>query len=117
MCSYTWFSCLCPAGEAQAWKIIKFHMLKHLIHHIIMFGWIENTSCQAGEHCHKFYIKLIKTLTNNKENWQEQVFRFHAKSQGVQTILAEIGITNRSCVVHALVHEIYVLYKHLYMFG
>jgi ribosomal protein L17 len=66
-------------------------MVKHLIHHILMFGWIENTSCQAGEHCHKFYIKLIKRLTNNKENWQRQVFRFHAKSQAVQNILAEIG--------------------------
>ncbi len=54
------------AGERCAWRIIKFHILQHIPHHILLFGWIENSSCQAGEHCHRFYIKLIKKLTNNK---------------------------------------------------
>lgn len=66
-------------------------MLRHIINHIIKFGWIENSSCQAGEHCHKFFLKLLKRLTNNKEEWQKQIFKIHAKDQALYNIIAELG--------------------------
>ncbi len=80
-------------GEGQGWKIVKFHMLKHIIHHIIMFGWIENSSCQAGEHLHKFYLKLIRRLTNNKQDWEKQVFHIHARDQALHHMIAEVGMS------------------------
>ena len=81
-----------PTGEKKAWKIIKYHMMTHVVSCIPKFGWWENCSCQAGEHCHKFYIKLIKKLTNNKGEWEKQVFKVHARDEGLKKILAELGM-------------------------
>ncbi len=93
-CTQCDVTCLvvCTAGEGLAWQFVKYHMLRHLINHILLFGWIENSSCQAGEHCHKFYLKLIKRLTNNKEDWERQVFNVHTRDQAIQNIIAEISM-------------------------
>ena len=77
---WNWYSAW--AGGSQGWRIIKFHMISHILNHMILFGWIENSSCQAGEHCHKFYIKILKRLTNNKQDWEKQIFKIHAREQG-----------------------------------
>jgi hypothetical protein len=96
--------CLCIAcvltiqtGQCLAWKFIKFHTLRHIVHHIILFGWWENCSCQVGECCHKFYLKLIKRLTNNKEDWQKQVFNTHTKDQALRLIIGELGNISHCC--------------------
>lgn len=94
MCSDYIFSNHCfvvHTGEGLAWKFVKFHMIRHIINHIILFGWIENSSCQAGEHNHKFYLKLLRRLTNNHEDWPKQIFNIHAKEQALQNIIGEIG--------------------------
>jgi hypothetical protein len=74
----------------MAWKFIKFHSLDHLMAHITMFGWIENSSAQAGEHCHKFYLKVLKVLTNNHESWPRQIFKIHRREQGLRHLLGEL---------------------------
>lgn len=83
---------MCWTGEKIGWAFIKFHLLTHVLHPLLEYGWLENISCQAGEHCLKFYIKLIKKLTNNKEDWQKQVFKIHQRENNLGTILSEIGM-------------------------
>ena len=87
-------------GEKLAWKLIKFHALTHMVHHIMAYGWIENCKCQAGEHLHKFYLKILKRLTNNKSDWQRQIFQIHQRQGAMREIVAEIGLL--SCVLHIL---------------
>jgi hypothetical protein len=65
-------------------------VVSHILNHILLFGWIENSSCQAGEHCHKFYIKILKRLTNNKQDWEKQIFKIHAREQGNVSFLLVI---------------------------
>ena len=81
----------CCAGESSAWRFYKFHVISHLVYIICVCGWIENSSCQAGEHCHKFYLKLIKRLTNNHVDWEKQIFNIHNREQGLQTIISAVS--------------------------
>lgn len=78
-------------GDSTGWRIIKFHIITHMIHHILMYGWIENSSCQAGEHCHRWFLKLIKHLTNNKVDWEKQLFNIHTREETLQSILAAVS--------------------------
>lgn len=78
------------SGEAGGWKFIKFHSLDHLLAHIVLFGWIENSSAQAGEHCHKFYLKVLKVITNNHADWPQQIFKIHRREQGLRHLLGEL---------------------------
>ena len=80
--TYKWSN----AGQTSGWRFIKFHMLRHIPLRILMYGWWENCSCQAGEHCHKFYLKAIKHLTNNKEKWHLQIFNIHKRRQAMKEI-------------------------------
>lgn len=66
---------------------------------IILWGWIENSSAQAGEHCHKFYLKVLKHLTNNHEDWPRQIFRIHRREQGLRHMLGEIS-KQIDCFIH-----------------
>lgn len=79
------------AGELTAWKFVKFHILRHIPHHLLKYGWWENCSCQTGERLHKFYLKMIKRLTNNKADWERQIFRIHKREQGLRHVIAEVG--------------------------
>ena len=79
-------------GEALAWKIIKFHAMTHFVHHILTYGWIENCNCQAGEHLHKLYLKVLKRLTNNQSDWPRQIFQIHQRNGAMKDIVAEIGV-------------------------
>ena len=88
------------AGEAKGWCFMKFHIMLHILFVILVFGWIENTSCQAGEHCHKFYLKVIKHLTNNQEEWEKQIFKIHSREQGLQHIIAAVSkFLDMECLV------------------
>ena len=83
--------CLLSTGEKQSWKFIKVHILRHIPHHLLKFGWWENCSCQTGEQLHKVYLHMIKRLTNNKADWERQIFRIHKREQGLRHIIAEVG--------------------------
>ena len=89
-------------GERKAWAVLKFHILSHIVSCIVDYGWWENCSCQAGEHCHKFYIKIIRRLTNNKGGWERQVFKVHARDEGLKKIIAEIGLTHYMYTAHVI---------------
>ena len=78
-------------GEKAGWKFIKFHALDHLMAQIILWGWVENSSAQAGEHCHKFYLKILKGLTNGHPDWPKQIFKVHRREQGLRHILGAIS--------------------------
>jgi hypothetical protein len=100
------------AGEQLGWRFLKFHMLKHIIHHIILFGWWENCSCQVGESCHKFWLKLLKSLTNNKVDWEQTIFKIHRREQSLRHILAEIGTGLHSLMpAYAVCVLIIVVYR------
>ena len=81
-----------------------------MIHHLLLYGWIENSSCQAGEHCHRWFLKLIKHLTNNKVEWEKQLFNVHTREETLQAILASVS----KCLVYVLVYAVYVVVYSVY---
>jgi hypothetical protein len=86
-----------------------------MIHHVLFFGWIENSSCQAGEHCHRWFIKLLKHLTNNKEGWEKQLFNVHTREETLQSILASVSKFFLDCMCCVFVgQDVYALYINVY---
>ncbi len=53
--------------KAQGWNFEKAHSILHKVSEIVMWGWLENTSCQGPEHAHINIIKSVEHLTNNKD--------------------------------------------------
>lgn len=75
----------------KSWKFIKFHVLRHICFRIAMYGWWENVSCQSGEHCHQFFLKVLKHLTNNKVDFPLQIFTIHKRRAALVEIIKTFG--------------------------
>ena len=55
------------SGEASRWSFPKFHNVEHIPLWIILFGWVENFSGQAGERAHRELLKSLAECVNNHE--------------------------------------------------
>jgi len=55
------------SGEASRWSFQKFHNIQHIPLWIILFGWVENFSGQAGERAHRELLKSLAECVNNHE--------------------------------------------------
>ena len=100
MMKHVFLTYLYVSGEAAAWRFLKYHIILHLIYHLVRLGWAENFSAQSGEHNHKFCLKLLKHLTNNKDDWEKQVFNIHTREQTLQHIIGAVSkcSCNQYCV-------------------
>jgi len=45
--------------EISGWNFRKFHSVEHCVATIVLFGWIENTSCQSGERAQNELLKCL----------------------------------------------------------
>ena len=77
-------------GGGLSWNIDKFHRLEHIPMRILLYGWIENSCCQAGEHMHRFWIKLLRHMVNNHDDWAVQVFNIHRRDQVLKDVLRSL---------------------------
>jgi len=81
------------SGEVSLWSFPKFHNVEHIPLWIILFGWVENFSGQAGERAHRELLKSLAGCVNNHEvflqylrYWErvEQLARARREAQGNQ---------------------------------
>ena len=59
------------SGEVSTWKFGKFHAVEHCVITIILWGWLENASCQSGERAHKELLKRLAGIQNNREVFRQ----------------------------------------------
>jgi hypothetical protein len=45
----------------------------------------------AGEHGHRFFLKLINHLTNQKADWEETVFKIHSRDAAMKKLVREVS--------------------------
>lgn len=81
-------------------KLIKVHLLRHLVESHIKFGRLENCNTASGETRHKHFVKNAgKQTQKRKETFDREVSR-----RNVESVIIHSGVSNMSCENHIRVH-------------
>jgi hypothetical protein len=72
----------------MCWNFPKFHDVIHIPLWIILFGWIENFSGQAGERAHGEVLKALAGCINNQHVFK-QYLRFWERVEQLSSLVGQ----------------------------